>query len=210
MTFVPYKSNDVFTREHQIKMMISNNVYQANLARIILKVKDAHVEHDLGSEKISFQDWLLYTTIGGKELIKGVEVAPDDIVRVLFETTDADKVKQAIHNLYPHIVETFGEDIAATLIDENSLKRAKSSSNVEKQHSKRLKEKSGNPQGPDDMSSYSQPKQQNAPGYYGTYLEVTQGNQTQTSEITNDNDDNNDTDLRSQVKAIAAAQKNME
>ena len=131
VSFVPYKSNEVFTREDQMNMMISNNVYQANLARIILKVKDASAEHDLGDEQLSFQDWLFHTTIGGKELIKGVEVAPDDVVRVLFEVADADVVKSTIHNLYQHIVATFGEKIASSMIDENSLQRAKSSSDIE-------------------------------------------------------------------------------
>ena len=39
---------------------------------------------------------------------------------------------------------------------------------------------------------------------------MAQGNQTQTSEITHENDEINDNDLRSQVKAIAAAQKKLE
>ena len=204
VTFIPYKSNDVFTRDDQIRMMISNNIYQSNLARVILRVRNANVEHDLSDESTSFQDWLYHTTIGGKDLIKGVEVAPDDVVRILFEKDDADDVKQAIHNLYPHIVDTFGTTLAAEMVDENSLQRAKSSSDVEKQHSKLLKEKSGNPQGPDDISTYSQPQQQ-ARGYYGTYLKVTQGSQTQTSELTNEQPDIQDMDLRSQVKTITAA-----
>lgn len=77
---MPYKSNNSFTREDQIRLLISNNVYQASLARLIIKVKDADVEHDLEGERLSFQDWLYDTTIDGKELIQGVEVAPDDVV----------------------------------------------------------------------------------------------------------------------------------
>ena len=188
VSFVPYKSNDTFTKQDQINLMISNNVYQSSLARLIIKVKEADKEHDLDEETISFRDWSFETSIGGKELIKGVEVVPDDVVRVLSHKDDADAVKDAIHNLYPHVVDTFGENLAAHMIDENSLRREKSSSDVEKEYIRRLKAKTGNPQGPDDMSSYSQPQQQRAKGYYGTYLEVNCGNQTQTSEITHDND----------------------
>ena len=159
--------------------MISNNVYQSSLARLIIKVKDATKEHELGDETISFRDWLFETTIGGKELIKGVQVAPDDVVHVLFQKEDADAVKNAIHNLYPHVVDTFGEDLATYMLDEESLRRAKSSSDLENEYTRRLKEKTGNPQGPDEISTYSQPQQQRAKGYYGTYLEVTRGNQTQ-------------------------------
>ena len=210
VSFVPYKSNSNFTKEDQIKLMVSNNVYQKKLARLIIKVKDADVQHDLNGEHLSFQDWLFETTIGGKELIQGVEVAPDDVVRVLFHESDAEAVKDAIHNLYPHVVETFGNDLASNMIDETSLKRAKSSSDVEKDYTKRLKEKTGNPQGPDDLSSYSQPQQQRPRGYFGTNLEVAQGNQTQTSEITHEQDNANEEDLRSQIKAIAAAQSRLE
>ena len=207
VSFVPYKSNDTFTKQDQISLMISNNIYQSTLDRLIIKVKDAMYEHILQDETLSFRDWLFNTTIGGKELIKGVEVAPDDVVRVLFHKDDADEVKDAIHNLYPHVVDTFGEELAKQMINEESLKRAKLSSDVEKDYTRRLKEKTGNPQGPEEMSAYSQPKQQRAKGYFGTYLEVARGNQTQTSEITQDIEDEETKDLRSQVKAIAAAQK---
>ena len=44
--------------------------------------------------------------------------------------------------------------------------------------------------------------------YYGTYLEVTQDNLTQASEITQDSG-GNDSNLRKQVQEIATAQKNM-
>ena len=212
VSFVPYKSNEAFTKQDQINLMISNNVYQSSLARLIIKVKDATKEHELGDDTISFRDWLFETTIGGQELIKGVEVTPDDVVRVLFQKEDADAAKNAIHNLYPHVVDTFGEDLATHMIDEESLRRTKSSSDVGKEYTRHLKERTGNPQGPDEISTYSQPQQQRAKGYYGTYLEVTRGNQTQTSEIAhgNDNDNVEANDLQSQVKAIAAAQKSLE
>ena len=59
------------------------------------------------------------------------------------------------------------------------------------------------------MTHFSQPKQGKARCYYGTYLEVAQGNLTQTSEITHDSIEN-EPDLRKQVIAIANAQKSME
>lgn len=49
---------------------------------------------------------------------------------------------------------------------------------MEKEHSKKLKAIKSNPQGPEDHSTYSQPKQTKARGRYGTYLKVVQGNQT--------------------------------
>ena len=59
VTFVPYQSNEDFTPEDQIKLMISNNAYQENLSQMIIKVKDARKKHLIDGETFSFQDWLL-------------------------------------------------------------------------------------------------------------------------------------------------------
>ena len=208
VTFVPYQSNEDFTPEDQIKLMTSNNAYQENLSRMIIKVKDARKKHLIDGETFSFQDWLVNTTIEKRKVIQGVEVAPDDIVRVLFYKEDIEMIREVIHNLYDYAVEVFGEQLTAHMIDVDELRRAKLSVDSAKAHSKKLKVLSGNPQGPDDQTTYSQPKQTKARCYYGTYLEVAQSNLTQASEITQDSIEH-DGDLRQQVQAIAKAQQNM-
>ena len=209
VSFVPYASNDEFSKQDQVRMILSNNKYQHELSRIIIKVNGATTLHTINGETFNFQDWLYNTTIDQERVIKGVEVAPDNVVRVLFHKDDAEKVKHVIHNLYSHAEDVFGPTLTATMLDKANLERAKSSSDMAREHSLKLKQISGNPQGPDDATSYSQPKKSNARGHYGTYLEVAQGNATQTSEVTYDatNDDN---DLRKQVHEIAKAQKQME
>ena len=209
VTFVPYASNDEFTPDDQIRLMMSNNVYQSELSRIIIKVKDASLKHDIDGEKFSFQDWLCETTIEQQKVILGVEVAPDDVVRVIFNKKDVELVRDAIHDLYGITETIFGKRLTKHMLDENDLKRAKTSIDTAKAHTKKLRSITSNPQGPDDLTHFSQPKQGKARCYYGTYLEVAQGNLTQTSEITHDSIEN-EPDLRKQVIAIANAQKSME
>lgn len=116
-------------------------------------------------------------------------------------------MKNAIHNLYDHAEDVFETSLTATMLDKSNLLRAKSSNDMAKEHSLKLKQISGNPQGPNDASTYSKPKQSNARGHYGTYLEVTKGNAIQASEVTYDSTAD-DSDLRKQVQEIAQAQKN--
>ena len=122
---------------------------------ISLKVKGAATVHNVGGNSYNFQNWLFHTTIDGENVIKGVEVAPDDGVRVLFHKDDADTVKHAIHNLYEHAEDFFGQSLTATMLDKINLQRAKSSSDMAKSHSMKLKQISGNPQGPDESSTFS-------------------------------------------------------
>ena len=206
VTFVPYKSNDLLTSHDQIELMKSNNAYQAHLARMIFKVSNATEKHNIAGRTFSFQEWLCNLTIDKKHLIEGVEVAPDDVV---FHTDHIGHVKHAINNLYQHAEQVFGKALTAQLLDRENLQRAKSSHEMEREHSKKLKSIQSNPQGSEDSSRYSQPKQTKARGYYGTYLEVAQGTQPHTSEITQDSI-NSDDDLRKQVQEIAQAQKNLE
>ena len=211
VTFVPYKSNEVFTASDQIDLIKSNNVYQQNTARIIIKVRGAATRHHIDGREFSFQDWLHNVTVDKKHVIEGVELAPDDVVRVLFHVDHTDEVTHVIHNLYDHAETVFGSDLTATLLDKANLQRAKTSHDIEKEHSKRLKaiNVNANPQGAEDKSTHSKPKQTKARGYYGTYLEVAQANQTQASDITNDTL-NDDDDLRKQVRDLAQAQRTME
>ena len=101
---------------------------------MIIKVKDANKKHNIDGEIFSFQDWLVGTTIENKKIIQGVEVAPDDIVRILFHKKDGDIVREVIHNLYEYAVEVFGEDLTEQMISAEELQRAKLSKDSAKEH----------------------------------------------------------------------------
>lgn len=101
--------------------MQTNNANQAHLARIIIKVCDAGKKHTIEGKKFSFQDWLLNLTIDKQHLIKGVEVAPDDVVRVIFHTDHTAHVKHVIHNFYEHAERVFGSVLTAQMLDNVNL-----------------------------------------------------------------------------------------
>lgn len=68
-----------------------------------------------------------------------MEIAPDNVVRDLFRAPNVTVVTHVIHNFYEHVEEIFGVDLAATMIDKESLQQAKSSHEVKKTHSQKIK-----------------------------------------------------------------------
>ena len=53
----------------------------------------------------------------------GVEVAPKNIVRVLFHQNSRYDVEHILQNLYSLTLDTFGKQIADTMLDEKELKK---------------------------------------------------------------------------------------
>ena len=201
ISFIPYSTNEVLTKEDQLYLIRSNNQYQKSLARIIIKVRGARIQHVINNVSLSFQDWLFASTIGKKSLILGVEVISDEAVRFFFKSTDLTAVKNAIHNLYPKTVQKFGETLASQLVNEEHLQQAKSSNDIELAHASKLKTITGNPQGPSDNDDDSKPPERNSRCFFGeSYVDVTKSQLTQTSDITQENE--NDDDLRSIVTKL--------
>ena len=141
VTYVPYKTNQYCTKEDQVKMTVNQNEYDHAIAKYVLKVKNARTMYKTFDDEVTFQDWLHNISIGGKWIIIGVEVAPNDIVRVIFRKENKDEVVKVLRNIYTHVLENFGEDIAKTLLDPdqcayNSAKHAK-----ELEYGRELREK---------------------------------------------------------------------
>ena len=86
----------------------------------------------------TFQDWLCMTPFGGKQVILGVEVAPKNIVRVLFKHGDRYDAEHILQNLYSMTEEKFGKSIAQSMLDENALKKVRSNYKDEISHSQTL------------------------------------------------------------------------
>lgn len=201
VSFIPYSTNEVLTKEDQLFLIRSNNKFQKSLARIIIKVNNAHTKHNVDGRLLSFQDWLFESTIGKQHLIMGVEVIRDEAIRIFFDGSHLREVKHAIHNLYPATVQKFGSTLAQSLVDEDQLKRAKSSNDIELAYASKLKTMIGNPQGPTEDDEHSKPPERNSRCFFGSsYVDVTKGQLTQTSEITQDLDSNED--LRSIVTKL--------
>ena len=106
------------------------------------------------------------------------------MLEFFFDKKDLHDVKNAIHNLYQVAEKKFGSHIVGSMLDENKLKKAKSSDEIELQHANTLKRITGNPQEQTDIDENSQPVEQHSRVYFGSYVEVAKGNLTQASEIT--------------------------
>ena len=184
ISFIPYKTNEVLTKEDQTALIISNNKFNKSLARIIIDVKNPTTEHMIENQPTTFQNWLYRTTINNVHLILGVEIIKENVVRVFFDKGDLNQVKHAIHNLYKVAEMKFGASITSNMLDETRLRKAKSSNETEIQYANKLKQINGNPQEQVDIDEHSKPAEQKSRVYFGSYVEVAKNNLTQTSEIT--------------------------
>ena len=178
---------------------MSNTKWQKSLARIIINVKTATTSFPVGTKSTTFQDWLFGCTIDKKNLILGVEKIKDTALRIFFDKEHLAQVKHAIHHLYPTAMQVFGATVLSTILDEDELKSAKSSHETELSHSNRLQQLTGNPQGPDESEDNTQPMESLGRCYFGSYAEVTAGNITQTSDLTQDTESD---DLRTTVTKL--------
>jgi len=76
VSFVPHKTNEVYTVQHKLAMYKKQNEWASELKRIIINVSHANKSHMVDGNLTTFQDWLCMTPFGGKQVILGVEVAP--------------------------------------------------------------------------------------------------------------------------------------
>ena len=215
ISFIPYKTNEVLTKEDQTALIISNNKYNKSLARIIIDVNKPTQEHMINNQYVTFQNWLYSTTVNNIHMILGVEIVKENVVRVFFDKENLTSVKHAIHNLYQVAESKFGSTITSSMLDEIKLRKAKSSNEIEIQYANRLKQITGNPQEQSDIEAHSKPAEQKSRVYFGSYVDVAKGNLTQASELTDLTQELEDTgDIKSILTKLTQCyddlKKNME
>ena len=209
VSFIPHKTNEVYTANHKVAMYKRQNEWASELKRIIINVNNATDLHFVEGSPISFQNWLCITPLYGKRVIMGVEVAPKNIVRVLFHQNSRYDVEHILQNLYSLTLDTFGKQIADIMLDEKELKKIQTNHKDEISHSQSLLQLSANPQGGSDPSQFKNATNRKTTFHYGTYLDVTKGENTQASEITTDQD-NTVNELRNAVKDLQSKQESLE
>ena len=67
VTYVPYKTNQYFTKEDQVRMTVNQNEYDHSIAKYVLKVKYARNKYETCDGETTFQEWLHKITIGGQK-----------------------------------------------------------------------------------------------------------------------------------------------
>lgn len=210
VSFVPHKTNEVYTVQHKLSMYKRQNEWASNLKRVIINVSDANTQYKLDGQLTSFHDWLCMTPFGGKRVITGVEVAPKNVVRIMFNQNDRYDVEYILQNLYSMTEEKFGKEITSTLLDETELKKLRSNYKEEINHCQTLLQLSANPQGGSESSQYATASNRKSTFHYGTYLNVAKSEPTQTSEITADNETQTISKLRQAVQELKNKQDEFE
>ena len=167
LTFVPYKSNEIFTPSMQAAMVESHNKYLISITRKIIKVSNARVEYETNEGNITFQDWLASSKVGGDSVITGVEVAPDNIVRIIYKKEDMHVMASVFAELYDNVVQSFGKGVAEILLDSTKYKNTKNAHTRELTYAKKIIQKCNiNPQAPPESIP---PPQRKAQIVFGSY-----------------------------------------
>ena len=210
VSFIPHKTNAVYTAIHKVAMFKKQNEWASSLKRTIVNVKQANKIFQIDGSPTTFQNWLSLTPFGGKHVILGVEVAPKNVVRILFNEDDRYDVEHIIQNLFAMTVEKFGKDLAQEMLNESELQKIQANHKKEINHSQTLLQLSSNPQGGSESTQFLTATSRKTNFHYGSYLDVTKGEQTQPSEITSDNDLQTIDDLRAAIKEIKSKQDSFE
>ena len=175
VTYVPYKTNQYFTKEDQVRMTVSQNEYDHSIAKYVIKVKYARNKYETCDGETTFQEWLHKITIGGQKMITGVEVAPNDIVRVIFKKEHRDEVVEVLRNIYTHVLENFGEEISQKLLDFDQCAYESAKHAKELEYGRKLREKHlSNPQTDEHPTQF----RDQARLVFGSYAQVTGSNDT--------------------------------
>ena len=205
--FVPYKTNKVFQKADQVHMVESHNEYDNSIMKYVLQVVNARTYHQVGEKKLSFQNWLLHTTIN-KCVILGVEVAPDNKVRVIFYKRDKDEIIPFLKNIYHEVEQVFGEAIANELLDKSECMGTHALHARELEYARKLQAKkilptSGIPAS--QLEHHSKPK-----CIFGSYAEAANHSMTPSVISQDDSSTSSDKSLKAQLEALQQKQAEYE
>lgn len=138
-----------------------------------------------------------------------MEVAEHNVVRIIFFKPDRYDVEHAIRNLYDETVKTFGKVITDTMLSEQDINAVKFSHQAELDHTQKLLHMTGNPQGPEDSPAPPRRVTKKVNLYYGSYLEVTKGDNSKV-ENTTTHDDNTVSSMQQSMQSLMDRQEALE
>lgn len=96
------------------------------------------------------------------------------------------------------------------MLNKHDFENAKSTYVAELSHSQTLIQLSGNPQGGSDAGTSTRTSKQKTTFHFGSYLDVSKGEATQASEITQEVDNQTMSELRDTVKSLKESQLKIE
>lgn len=91
-------------------MIVKQDEYTKSLDRVIINVQEAQTIRTVNNKKCIFQSWLYNAAITDRRIITGVEVAPENLLRILCHKENKPLVEKAMHELYDQSLATFGQE----------------------------------------------------------------------------------------------------
>lgn len=186
VTFIAHNTSDVFTKEDRLAAIESHNRYLFTINRIMINVCGAQNFHNINDKLITFQEWLRTIEIDGERVFHGVEVAPNDIVRLIYDVNKTEQALATKRNLYVATAEFFGDEIASSMLNKSKFESVSKIYAKQAEYASLLRKRVlSNPQAPSDDNATAPPSSKKPSFYCGSYCEVTRGG-TQTSDLTQD------------------------
>ena len=115
--FIPYRENEVYTKEMQVQFIESHNQYLQSVEQRVFKMKGPQWQIDnlQTNEKTTFQKWLGATTSEGRKVIESVEVGDNDYVRLIYKKSHRQYIQHIMRHLHQTTKDTFGEEVTNKL-----------------------------------------------------------------------------------------------
>lgn len=141
VNFVPFRTSSNFTKQDQKTAMQYHNNYLHNTYRKLVRIANPLHEYETeDGEKISFRMWLKQSQLHGANMIDGVELMKDGIVRIIYDKKHQQGVDYMMSTLRENAFEAFGEDIANDMLGDDFDIVTRFDSELEDQHTTRIKD----------------------------------------------------------------------
>lgn len=140
VNFVPFRTSNRLTLKDQKKAMEFHNNYLNSTYRKIVKEANPFVEYttDAG-ENISFSKWLLQSQLHGANMIDGVEMIKDGVVRIIYDKIHQEGIDFIMKTLKENAVDAFGEKISKDMLGDDFNVITHFNSELEDQYASKLK-----------------------------------------------------------------------
>ena len=140
VSFVPFRTSNILTKDDQKQAMQYHNNYLNNTYRKLIRIANPDKQYKCEDDAmISFRQWLIQSQLHGKQMIQGVETMKDDIVRLIYNKHDQKGVDFITQNLRQNVIEAFGNDIADDMLGADFDIVTRFDNEMEEQHATKIK-----------------------------------------------------------------------
>ena len=152
ITFVPFQTNENFTKAHQVRAMREHNEYCTTIASEVIHISnpDAVLDSD-GDEELTFTNWLSTRCYDYDDIFYDVDKIGEGVIAISYYKNKLNNVTGLIDRMHLILAEEFDEDVIELIFGSRTKTHIRRSVNRSAQrHLNALASKS-NPQ--DDIES---------------------------------------------------------